>query len=72
MPSTSWWLKKGHEKARCHGTRKDDGKRCKNFGRVDGLCGIHAQMQGGKAASDPAGWSRKRLMAEYLKLLEEA
>ncbi len=68
----SWWLLPGHEKARCRGTRQDDGKRCKNFGSVQGLCGIHAQLQGGKAANDPAGWSRKRLLAEYLKLLEEA
>lgn len=64
----SWWLKPGYGHARCRGLRADSGERCKNMGTVEGLCGVHARLAGGKAASDISGWSRVRLEKEYTRL----
>lgn len=61
----AWWLLPKHAEARCVGTRIDDGKRCKNMATAEGLCGLHARMKGGKAAAEPAGWTRTQIELGY-------
>ncbi len=62
-----WWLRPEHSKSRCS-ARTLEGDRCQLLARASGLCGLHAEQQGGTAAANIHGWSRTKLEKEVLHL----